>query len=256
MIRNRKIKKISTPVKQTVKIQKRRRKQIVKKIVQPVQIEKKRIKSKSNNYSTNREIGKVEKIFKNETIFLIGGGPSLKKFDWNLLNGKRTIAINKAILTYPNADVLYWTDSRFYNWYKKQIDQFTGPKYTIRNGPYDDSITLLKKGIKYGLEEAPSSLSHGNNSGYAAMNLAYHLGAKKIILLGYDMGNINNESHYHGGYPTKATSNEVYDKQFIPGFTKIGDLLKSKGIEIYNASLISKLNCFPKITFQKALSIR
>ena len=30
---------------------------------------------------------------------------------------------------YPNADVLYWTDSRFYTWYKNEVDNYN--KFTI-----------------------------------------------------------------------------------------------------------------------------
>ena len=51
----------------------------------------------------------IQPIWRGETCFIIGGGPSLADMDWNRLAGKRTIAINKALLSYPNADVLYWT---------------------------------------------------------------------------------------------------------------------------------------------------
>ena len=65
---------------------------------------------------------------------------------------------------------------------------------------------ILKKGQKFGLESARDTLAHGNNSGYAAINLAVHLGAARIVLLGYDMGNDGKVSHFHEGYPPNATA--------------------------------------------------
>tara|TARA_B100001057_G_scaffold486297_1_gene567269 strand:- start:2370 stop:3161 length:792 start_codon:yes stop_codon:yes gene_type:complete len=202
------------------------------------------------NYDT------VKPIWLDETVYLIGGGPSLKGFQWDALNGKKTIAINRAVQFYPNADAVYWTDSRVYMWYKKDIDKFKGLKYTLKAGNhYTGKVHVLKKGVKFGLESSRDSLAHGLNSGYAAINLAVHLGAKRIVLLGYDMGNEGALSHFHDGYPVNATAENIYRNQFIPGFTVLRELLYTKGIECYNASINSKLEVFPKIDLIRALSL-
>jgi len=205
----------------------------------------------------NKPIFNIEPLWLGETVYIIGGGPSLENFNWNNLIGKKTIAINKSILSYPNANILYWTDSRVYGWYKNEIDNFSGLKVTIRDHvTYTDDIKIMKKGNKYGLEEAKDTLCHGNNSGYAAINLAYLLGAKKIVLLGYDMRNVGTKGHYHGGYPVPATGDNVYKDQFIPGFKILADLLKEKKIEVYNASIHSALTVWPKISLEQAVSLR
>ena len=208
-------------------------------------------------HSKRPKVTSVQPIFRGKTCFIIGGGPSLSKIDWNQLAGKNTIAINKAFISYPNADVLYWTDSRFYSWYKNRIDQYKGIKYAIRfNATQNGEVQLLNRGIRFGLETRADTLAHGNNSGYAAINLAYHLGAKKIVLLGYDMGNVGGKSHYHEGYSaTRTTSDEIYQKQFIPGFTFIANELKKKNIEVWNGCPTSKLTVFPRISLERALNI-
>jgi hypothetical protein len=203
-----------------------------------------------------RPISKIDPIWEGETIYIVGGGPSLLNFNWNSLAGKKTIAINKAILSLPSANVLYWTDSIVYGWYKSEIDKFKGLKITIRDNPsYPNDVKILKKGEKYGLGEDGSTLSHGNNSGYAAINLAYLLGAKKIVLLGYDMKNNGVQGHYHDGYPVPLTGDSVYKEQFIPGFVILANLLKEKGVEVYNASIESSITVWPKITHETALSL-
>lgn len=202
-----------------------------------------------------KPIATVEPIWEGETVYIIGGGPSLIDFDWKRLSGKRIIAVNKSILSYPNADALYWTDSRVYGWNKTEIDKFKGLKYTIRHHvTYPSDVKVLRKSNKFGLECAKDAICHGNNSGYAAINLAYLLGAKRIILLGYDMKNDGKRGHYHDGYPVPVTGNNIYKDQFIPGFQIIADMLKQKNIEVYNASMTSALTVWPKISFDKALS--
>ena len=158
----------------------------------------------------------VLRKFEGETIYIIGGGPSLKNFNFAELKGHRTIAINKAVFFHQTADVLYWTDSRFYTWYKNDID----------------------------------------NSGYAAINLAYHLGANRIVLLGFDMHNDGKDTHFHNGYPTRAAGDHIYKNKFLPGFKELEKGLRVEGVTVFNASPHSQLNEFPKITLAQALSFR
>jgi hypothetical protein len=199
----------------------------------------------------------ISKDFDGETVYIIGGGPSLKNFDFRSLAGSRTIAINKAILFNPQADVLYWTDVRFYTWYKNQIDNYKGLKFALKAGSqYSDDVKVLKKGKAHGIELDTQTLAHGNNSGYAAINLAYHLGAKRIILLGFDMGSDGSATHFHDGYPTKTAGDRIFHDKFLPGFKQLKSELKGTGVTVLNASPYSKLTVFPKITLEQALSFR
>jgi|TARA_R110000822_G_scaffold18263_1_gene60522 hypothetical protein len=199
----------------------------------------------------------VQNKFQNETIYIIGGGPSLENFDFSKLAGRVTIAINKAIIFHNIADVLYWTDTRFYTWFKNEVDNYKGLKFSLTAGSqYTDDVNILKKGKIFGLETDPQTLAHGNNSGYAAINLAYHLGATRIILLGFDMGSNSENTHFHDGYPAKAAPNSMYEEKFIPGFNQLNSEIKDSGVTILNASPISKLRVFPKITIEQALSFR
>jgi hypothetical protein len=229
---------------------------IVKKVVSPAQINPKTGKPRHTPYHTPKTFKKVKPIWKGETVYLIGGGPSLKGFEWNRLKDKKTIAINKAVKFWPNADVMYWTDGRVWTWLEEDIKNYKGLKFTIAPRRYPDDVHLLRRGKKYGIETSPDCIAHSNNSGGAAINLAIHLGAKRIVLLGYDMGNDGRVSHFHDGYPSNATGENIYKNQFMPAFEAIKEHLKGKDIQIYNACPTSKLNTFKKITIDEALSFR
>jgi len=199
----------------------------------------------------------VPRKFEGETIYIIGGGPSLKNFNFSELKGLNTIAINKAVFFHQTADVLFWTDSRFYTWYKNDIDNFNGLKFSLKPGSqYTTDIKVLRKGVDHGLEKDPHVLAHGFNSGYAAINLAYHLGANRIVLLGFDMHNDGKDTHFHEGYPTQPAGDHIYKDKFLPGFKELERGLRADGITVFNASPYSSLNEFPKITLAQALSFR
>ena len=54
----------------------------------------------------------------NETYYIVGGGPSLTGYDWDLLKGKMLIGINRAFEVVPWADIIYFSDFKFFEEYQ------------------------------------------------------------------------------------------------------------------------------------------
>lgn len=209
--------------------------------------------SKHQPINTDSKYSVSEKIWDNETVYIVGGGPSLKSFKWDKLKCKNVIAINRAYEMLPGATVLYWTDSRFYKWYKDDINKFKGLKYTCR--PFNDKpsdVKLLKPTSAMKIDIRPSFICHGNNSGYGAINLAIKLGAKKIYLLGYDMNSSPNTTHWHDGYTVKH-NHTIYQKM-IKYFDTMPSELKKLGVQVFNANPKSQLTCFRKCSLNDALN--
>jgi len=235
---NRRLHKVQPNVIRTIK------KQVIQQNVQPV----------SRDSVQNQQVGynKIEPIWDNETVYIVGGGPSLSDFDWKKLEGKKVIAINRAFQVLPNADVLYWTDSRFWKWYSTEIKRFKGLKVTCRPySPTSNDVILLKATNNKPYEADPGHISHGNNSGYGAINLAVKLGAKKIYLLGYDMESNPNKTHWHSGYDAKH-NHSIYMKM-MASFSSLAPVLKQMGIRVFNANPKSKLEVFSKCSIEAAL---
>lgn len=213
-------------------------------------------KERRNTLLKYPKVGKIEPIFKDKVIYLIGGGPSLKDFDFSLLKNKVKIAINKAFLFVPDADVLYWTDFRFYKWYEKDINNFKGIKVTNKNKPLRDDVINLKDTGRSGLDLDKSSIRHGNNSGFAAINLAIHFGAKKIILLGYDMESAGTATHWHDGYKKINHNHKIYQKSMVPYFSTLVEPLQELGVQVWNANPKSQLGTFPKCNLIEAINMK
>lgn len=85
-------------------------------------------------------------------------------------------------------------------------------------------------------------IGHGNNSGYAALNLAVCLRANPIYLLGYDMKHAGGKSHWHDGHPN--VQREATVTGFIKNFVKASIPIKRAGFRVVNLNPDSALRCF------------
>ena len=87
-----------------------------------------------------------------------------------------------------------------------------------------------------------------------ALNLAVHLGARRIILVGYDMWFPDGKDHWHDDH--EVPSKEVlYKKTFARQYPIVKKELDRRKIRVFNASLISRIDCWPKLSLNEALEV-
>jgi len=181
-------------------------------------------KDKINNLSIH--IAETVPIKKNDTLYIIGGGPSVKKHNLNLLKGDKMV-INRAIEYVDEAEYFITMD---YTFVRNKVDMFEVNKkakhkvFVINKAPYIeshknifydkrntmlyeklnefDSVFLSNKEVDNtkGFGNTVESFVHGANSGFCALQLGLLMEYSKIVLIGIDLEVINNETHFHGGY--------------------------------------------------------
>jgi len=105
-----------------------------------------------------------------------------------------------------------------------------------------------------GFDPDPGALRTGSNSGYQAIHLAAHFGAKRIILLGYDMRVSGQSTHWHEGHGKPAKSYQaVLSSTFLPKFKSLVGPLRDRGVEVINATEGSALTFWPSCNLKEAL---
>lgn len=183
-----------------------------------------------------------------EACFIVGGGPSLKGFDFERLRGKgRIIVINRAYEHVPFADVHFFIDNRYYKRVQGETawQAFKGRKVYLNMSGYQvgqDVISIPAIGRTGLSRSVRSGLYHGANSGAAAIGLAYCLGANPIYLLGFDCNKVNGTSHFHDGYG-QPTADRVLES-FIPDFDALAKLIAPTGTRVINLNPESAVRCF------------
>jgi uncharacterized Rossmann fold enzyme len=93
--------------------------------------------------------------------------------------------------------------------------------------------------------------------------LAYHFGARRIILLGYDMQHTGGKRHWHPDYPSGAVINgEVVRMDnatpvinWRGRFSALARDLERESVEVVNATRTSALRCFPQMKLEAALDL-
>lgn len=150
------------------------------------------------------------------------------------------------------SDYIYGSDMKWWTYAIGDIIRdYDGELWTQRVGwteePEGMGIQCFESEHKPDLCTEPGKIHTGQNSGFAAINLAYHLGANTIILLGYDLRMDGSRRHWFDGRPEKLNANSDYTS-FIKSFDTIN--AKKHGISILNASRRTSLTCFPLVDLE------
>lgn len=201
----------------------------------------------------------VPRLFPNATIVCIGGGPSLTAADVEMCRGRApVVAISDAWRLAPWADVLYSCDP---TWWRVHggVPAFGGLKYGLAHPKerHEPGVIALANTGDHGLEREPSGLRAGlrggSNSGYQAINLSVHLGASRIVLLGYDMQPAaNGRTHWFGAHSDPLKNASPYG-MFRRSFEALVDPLRAIGVVVVNASRQTALTAFPRQPLDAAL---
>lgn len=122
-------------------------------------------------------------------------------------------------------------------------DEVAATTYGLRCAPGQPGLGLCRE---------PWLLNRGLNSGYQALNLAYHFGARRILLAGYDMQRTGGKAHWFGDHPPGLQVPSPF-KDFIVRFNDIAKDLSLENVEVVNCSIETALGCFPRSTLQNEL---
>jgi len=197
--------------------------------------------------------------WRGQRCFVIGGGPSLKGFDFKRLEGQgRIIATNRSFLDVPFADLLLAMDPDCYDYIRegnlpgwpdswKRFKAFRGFKVWIDGNCNNMPGVLHLNNIQDPCfsKNLHNGIYGGNNTGTAALMLAAALGCSPIYLLGIDgkHDKKTGKSHYHKGYP--KTQHEAIANSFVSYFHEAKKALAKRGIQVINLNRRSAVKCFP-----------
>jgi hypothetical protein len=180
----------------------------------------------------------VPREWPGETVFIVGGGPSVLGQDLEALRGRRVIAINSSVYAVPWADILYFGDFRWWNEpdNRAAIASFAGRVVTTSRLVSDRKVLVCRKTNPPGLALEHNSLMQKWTSLTAATNLAAHLigPGGSIVWLGADGKIADGRTHHHKPHRWPHRPG-CYDKQKADLVTIVPSLQRLK-IAAYNAS--------------------
>ena len=192
-----------------------------------------------------------EPLFSGERVYVLGGGPSLNREDVGRLDPRRVIAVNTAAELAPDAALLFSRDSAWGLANVRLITGWSGLAVTTKRD------VAMKTGAHLVTMErrddfpppGASAIRYGISSGHAAVSLALSMGAREIVLLGFDgrMVTVDGKrrSHWHDHYAEHRL--DVY-ASFNRGWKGWRDAAMKHKCSILNATICSAITEFPFVS--------
>lgn len=212
-------------------------------------------------------------IQRHDKVLIIGGGESLIGFDFNRLKGFDgvIVTVNNVINHLPRVD--YWiTVDPMSNGSPQQamVNRKEGIYYFCAYPREDDEHYQTVQGVhylerivpedkeglieNYMLQEDKDKITTGDSC-YGALGLAYHFEASKIILLGID------GYGYGHWYDKSDPYNKGWGEKFDNYLSRIPLIysnsvrqFEDRGCKVVNGSPESKIDCFERMSPEKAFN--
>ncbi len=211
------------------------------------------------------------KEWEGQPAYIIGGGSSLKGFNFDSLKGKHTIGCNDAYRLGPEiVDIAMFGDGSFFQKAKWDLEKFhkkggrvlsVSPSLANYKLPWmlsmaRHNIGLTTHASNEALLAAPwtklkprAKVGWNLSTGACAVNVALLLGAVRIYLLGFDMKLNQGKSHWHT-HRNAPTIPSCFTR-FLRGFQQIADEMhKYPDAAVFNVTDgSSNLHNFTRIPF-------
>jgi len=204
-----------------------------------------------------------EPIFRGATVFCLASGPSLTPEIATRIRGHRTIVVNSSCGLAPWADVLYFTDSSWYEERRDLVAAWSGLVVSMSRTAkreLPDKVRRIEglgdpSGMIPGYFPVPGSsvVRQGRTSGHTAIALAIACGASRVVLVGYDMRVVAGREHHHAEYSGPRDLDQ-YARDFVPAFRGWHADALAVGAEIVNATPGSAVAEFPFVSLEWALA--
>ena len=202
-----------------------------------------------------RKVEIIPKLYENCQAIIAAPGPSLTP---EVVEHLRSVKHKYAIIGVGDAyklidfmDEHYACDGK---WWK-----FHGPKIN-KMRPGLSSWCHDEEGLNYGAKQVnttkskgfstdPKIIHQGSNSGFQALNLAYHFGFVRMYLVGYNMQRVKNKTHFFTDREPSLAVESPYNK-FVQNYNLIQADIRER---IINCTPDSALTCFRKTHLKNVL---
>lgn len=190
------------------------------------------------------------------TVVCIASGPSLTRADCKAVctAGLPTIAVNDAGLP-PMATwaaVHYASDGK---WWQQHLEALEYDRLKVACNGDALGVHVMRTAGKYGFDDRPDVLRTGANSGYQAIHLAAHFGAKRIVLLGYDGAPDGDKTHFFGSHRLFGLADprpENYET-WQYAFRTLAPELEKRGVDVVNCSRRTAIDAFRTAALEDVL---
>lgn len=202
-------------------------------------------------------------------IIILGGGWSVKEqgVDVNhLKNFGHVIGVNESGVLADVHEIVsmdrLWMESRWPQISKKKIPTFlreSAFRKNLKGQELWDDLHLFQNDHESWTMDDDMNTLNGFNSGFCALNRAFHLRPDEIFIFGFDhKRSPDGRAYWHDPYPWTDARGATKDGKYVDWskkFLRAASQFHDAAIDIANVSPQSALMNFTKINYQEFLSL-
>jgi hypothetical protein len=221
-----------------------------------------------------RRLAALKDSHRGERCFLIGNGPSLKQTDLTKLRGEFSIGLNRIFLAFPElgfkTSMLLSVNNLVVEQSAADIQGLGIPTFVAWRArrwlkPADNLYFLYTTytGPKFA-KDITGRLWEGATVTYTALQTAYYLGFKTVILIGVDHNFVtqgkpnetvvsqgDDPNHFHPGYFGKGFRWQLPDLETSErAYRMARQAYEADGRKVLDATVGGKLQVFPKVEYE------
>ena len=219
-------------------------------------------------------LAEIKDIHKGARAFIIGNGPSLKQTDLGKLKGELTFGLNRVYLMFPELgfgttyfvsvndlvieqcinDISALPMPKFLSWHSHRFFPRGPLPATFLYSTYDNPA--FARDVRHRVWESATVT-------YVALQLAFHMGFKQVILVGVDHnsnvpGKANttivsqgdDPNHFDPAYFGKGFRWQLPDFEMSEiGYRLARQAYEAEGRQVLDATIGGKLTVFPKVEY-------
>lgn len=198
-------------------------------------------------------------------VYVIGGGASLSALDPDMLRDQQVVVVNEQYRLFPWAvahfagDAKWWAENgaelrSAYGGYAATSEPRRKPERQWGDFGEERWIHTSVAGPLPGSGiDVNADCLRGSCSGHQAINLAYQLGARTVILLGFDAAPVNGQWHWYQDSNVPGATQADYSFRYNPEMEALAAEAPHVGLTIFNATPASALRCFTAVGIRDVL---
>jgi hypothetical protein len=224
-------------------------------------------------HASIQRLAEYQDKHKGQRCVIIGNGPSLKKTDVSKIKNEITFGMNRIYLAFPDwgfqtsyfvsindlvieqcaEDIQNLSMPKFLSWHSHPYIQFTEDMMFLHTTYYNPSFA----------QDIRRRVWEGATVTYVAMQLAYYMGFKQVVLIGVDhsfkaKGDPNttvvsqgdDQSHFDPRYFGKGFRWQLPDLETSElAYRRARQVFEQDGRQILDATIDGQLDVFPKVTY-------
>jgi len=230
-----------------------------------------------------RNLKEYKDVHLGQRCFIIGNGPSLKQTDLSFLQNEFTFGMNRIYLLFPQLgfpttyylcvndlvieqcaqDILSIQIPRFLSWRSREfIKKALGDRSSLPEDPPLSFLHTTYTGPKFA-HDTRYRIWEGATVTYVAMQLAFHMGFKQVILIGVDhsystkgkpnttvVSMSDDPDHFDSRYFGKGFRWQLPDLEISElAYKRAKDNYLAANREILDATIGGKLTVFQKVDY-------